>query len=101
MQRLERGVDLSRDLLIGHGRAAHNALLQIGSGVTAPVEIRRATPQYTTAAMQARVQGAVIVECVVQTNGICSNMRVIRSLDPKNIEGIEWQQKKDASYIYQ
>jgi uncharacterized membrane protein YhiD involved in acid resistance len=25
----------------------------------------------------------------------------IRSLDPKNIEGIEWEQKKDASYIYQ
>ncbi|MDT4956021.1 MAG: hypothetical protein QOJ02_4159 [Acidobacteriota bacterium] len=25
----------------------------------------------------------------------------IRALDPKNIEGIEWEQKKDASYIYQ
>lgn len=25
----------------------------------------------------------------------------IRAFDPKNIEGIEWQQKKDASYIYQ
>ena len=25
----------------------------------------------------------------------------IRSLDPQNIEGIEWQQKKDSSYVYQ
>jgi hypothetical protein len=25
----------------------------------------------------------------------------IHASDPKNIEGIEWQQKKDASYIYQ
>lgn len=25
----------------------------------------------------------------------------IRSLDPNNVEGIEWQQKKDSSYVYQ
>ncbi len=67
----------------GRDSGTGGGFYRIGSGVTAPVEIRRATPQYTTAAMQARVQGAVIVECVVSTNGICGNMRVIRSLDPK------------------
>ena len=56
---------------------------QIGDRILPPVELRRATPQYTTAAMQARVQGAVIVECVVQPSGVCTDARVIRSLDPK------------------
>ena len=54
---------------------------RIGNGVTPPIEISHGTPQYTTDAMRARIQGAVIVECVVQTTGICSNVRVVRSLD--------------------
>jgi TonB family protein len=32
--------------------------------------------------MRARLQGSVLVECVVQTNGVCTNVRVLRSLDP-------------------
>jgi len=33
--------------------------------------------------MQARVQGAVIVECVVSTSGGCIDARVVRSLDSR------------------
>jgi protein TonB len=55
---------------------------QGGSGVTPPVEIYVPKPQYTPDAMRARVQGTVWVECVVQTNGMCTNTRVARSLDP-------------------
>ena len=32
--------------------------------------------------MRARIQGAVWVECIVQTNGICSDVTIVRSLDP-------------------
>lgn len=54
----------------------------VGNGVTAPTEIRRGTPQYTTDAMRARIQGPILVECVVQTDGVCTDIRVIRSLEP-------------------
>jgi len=55
---------------------------QPGSRVTPPVEIYVPKPQYTADAMRARVQGTVWIECVVQTNGICTDTRVARSLDP-------------------
>jgi protein TonB len=53
----------------------------IGSGVTPPIEIHKGTPQYTVNAMHARIQGSALVECVVQTDGICTDIRVVRSLD--------------------
>ena len=53
-----------------------------GNGVTLPVELYVPKPQYTPTAMRARIQGTVLVECVVQTSGTCTNTRVVRSLDP-------------------
>jgi protein TonB len=47
-----------------------------------PTEIHKGLPQYTTEAMRARVQGAILVECVVETTGVCTNIRVKRSFDP-------------------
>ena len=47
-----------------------------------PIEIRKGTPQYTSEAMRARAQGAITVQCVVQTNGVCTNIRVLRSFNP-------------------
>src|SRR5262249_10340047 len=52
-----------------------------GAGVTRPVPIFEARPQYTADAMRARVQGSVFVQCVVQITGQCSDLRVVRSLD--------------------
>jgi protein TonB len=53
-----------------------------GNGVRAPTEISHGTPRYTADAMRARLQGAVLVECVVETNGRCSRTRVVRGLEP-------------------
>jgi protein TonB len=53
-----------------------------GNGVTMPVEIQKGIPRYTSEAMRARIQGAIMVECVVQTNGVCTDIRVKRSFDP-------------------
>jgi periplasmic protein TonB len=50
--------------------------------VTLPVEIKRGIPQYTTDAMRARVQGSFLVECVVETTGVCTNIRIVRALTP-------------------
>jgi protein TonB len=50
--------------------------------VTMPVEIHKGSPQYTPEAMRARAQGAITVECLVQTTGVCANIRVKRSFNP-------------------
>lgn len=47
-----------------------------------PRLLRRVEPQYTADAMRAKVQGTVEIECIVQPNGTCSNIEVVRSLDP-------------------
>jgi protein TonB len=53
-----------------------------GNGVTMPIEIRKGMPRYTTEAMRARIQGSVLIECVVEINGTCTRIRVKRSFDP-------------------
>jgi protein TonB len=67
----------------------------IDDDVTPPIEIRRGAPQYTTAAMQARAQGTILVECVVQTTGVCTNIRVRRSFNPPF--GLDEQAMKAAA----
>jgi periplasmic protein TonB len=52
-----------------------------GSGVNLPRVTKEVKPQYTAAAMRAKIQGAVLIECVVNKDGTVSNVRVIRSLD--------------------
>ena len=53
----------------------------VGNGVTSPIPITRAQPAYTADAMRARLQGVVVLNCVVQADGTCSDIRVVRSLD--------------------
>jgi protein TonB len=73
-----KGLGLGRGLDRGVGDGPY----QIGNDVTRPIEVRKGVPQYTSDAMRARVQGSVIVECVVQATGLCSDIRVVRSLEP-------------------
>ena len=53
-----------------------------GNGVTWPVPVTRASPRYTAAAMRARAQGIITVECVVEPNGECGDVRVVRAFTP-------------------
>ena len=50
-------------------------------GASTPQLVRDVTPTYTTDAMRAKVQGAVLLECVVVPDGTVDNCRVLRSLD--------------------
>ena len=52
-------------------------------GVTTPVLITQVKPQYTADAMRAKVQGLVMVECVVMPDGTVGDARIVRSLDPR------------------
>jgi periplasmic protein TonB len=53
----------------------------VGNGVTAPIPLRRPPPAYTAEAMRARLQGIVVLNCVVRPDGRCSDIRVTKSLD--------------------
>jgi len=66
----------------GSGGGTGGGPYRPGSGVSAPVALNVIKPQYTSEAMRARVQGVVQVECVVQLTGVCTDIQVIRSLDP-------------------
>jgi protein TonB len=66
----------------GSQRGTGGDFYRPGGDVTMPIEIRKGTPQYTTDAMRARAQGAITVKCVVQTNGVCAGIRVLRSFSP-------------------
>lgn len=72
-----RGIGPGRDGGIGDG------VWTVGNGVTMPVPVHQEKPQYTIEAMRARIEGAVVVECVVQPNGECARLRVLRSLDSR------------------
>jgi protein TonB len=52
-----------------------------GPGVTFPTPIEQVKPQYTADAMRARVQGTVLIECVVMPDGSVGDLRIMRSLD--------------------
>ena len=50
-------------------------------GVTAPRMVHRAGPRYTEAAKQAKIEGVVVVDCIVQPDGTVGQVHVVRSLD--------------------
>lgn len=52
-----------------------------GNGVTIPRIIKEVRPQYTADAMRAKIQGGVLLECVVKADGTVGDVKVIRSLD--------------------
>jgi periplasmic protein TonB len=58
-----------------------DGVFPIGNGVTAPVPLRRPPPTYTAEAMRARLQGVVVINCVVRPDGRCSDIRILKSLD--------------------
>ena len=66
----------------GSGGGTGGDVYRPGSDISMPTEIRKGAPRYTAEAMRARAQGVVWVECVVQTTGVCTHIRVTRSLNP-------------------
>lgn len=52
-----------------------------GNGVTTPRVLREVRPNYTSDAMRAKVQGVVVLECVVRPDGTVGDVQVTRSLD--------------------
>ncbi len=65
----------------GFGGGTGGGAYRPGNGVETPRLISQIRPQYTADAMRAKVQGVVLLECVVLTTGTVGNCNVKRSLD--------------------
>jgi TonB family protein len=66
----------------GSGGNTGGGVYRPGNGVTVPRLLHEEKPQYTSDAMRAKVQGTVLLECVVRPDGSITDVQVIRSLDP-------------------
>jgi len=66
----------------GSGGGTGGGIYQPGNGVTWPTVIKEVKPQYTSDAMRAKVQGVVVLQCIVNADGTVGNVEVVRSLDP-------------------
>ena len=66
----------------GRDRGFGGDAFRPGNGVTSPIPMTRASPMYTAQAMRARAQGIITVECVVEPNGECGDVRIVRGFTP-------------------
>ncbi len=65
----------------GWGGGTGGGAYRLGAGIETPVLLRDVKPNYTAAAMRAKVQGVVVLECVIGVDGTVSECDVVRSLD--------------------
>ena len=65
----------------GFGGGTGGGAYRPGNGVQLPQPIKEVKPQYTADAMRAKVQGTVLLECVVLPDGSVGSVEVVRSLD--------------------
>ena len=65
----------------GSGGGTGGGVYRPGNGVTLPRVLKEVKPAYTSDAMRAKVQGTVLLECVVKPDGTVGDVQVIRSLD--------------------
>lgn len=66
----------------GSGGGTGGGAYQPGNGVSTPELVTEVKPLYTADAMRAKIQGSVLVECIVQPDGSVTDVKVIKSLDP-------------------
>jgi TonB family protein len=65
----------------GTGGGFGGGAFREGNGVSSPVLIRDAKPNYTGEAMRARIQGMVVMDAVVMPDGSVGAVRITKSLD--------------------
>ena len=70
----------------GSGGGIGGGVYRPGGSVTAPRVITEVKPTYTSEALAEKIQGSVLLEVVVRSNGLPSDIRVVRSLDPGGLD---------------
>jgi periplasmic protein TonB len=66
----------------GFGGGTGGGVYQPGNGVSLPRILREVKPAYTSDAMRAKIQGAVLLQCTVRPDGSVTDIQILRSLDP-------------------
>jgi protein TonB len=62
-------------------QGAQGPVYKSGDGIVMPVVVKEVKPQYTAKAREAGVQGTVVLECVVETDGTVGSVTVTKPLD--------------------
>ena len=78
----------------GSGGGTGGGVYQPGNGVTLPRILREVKPAYTSEAMRAKVQGVVLLQCVVRPDGTVTDIQIVRSLD--SVFGLDQEASKAA-----
>ena len=91
----------------GIGGGYGGGLFRVGGGVSAPYAIYKPEPEYSPEAREAKLQGSVVLELVVGTDGKARGIQVVRSLgmglDDRAMEAVrQWRfepAKKDGKPV--
>ncbi len=78
----------------GSGGGTGGGVYRPGSGVTLPTKLREVKPAYTSDAMRAKVQGTVLLQCVVRPDGTVGDVEIVKSLD--SVFGLDQEAVKAA-----
>ena len=62
--------------------AAGSRIYKVGGDVSSPKVVSKVDPEYTKEARDAKIEGTVVVQTEIHTDGRAHNTRVVRSLDP-------------------
>jgi TonB family protein len=77
----------------GTGGGMGGGVYRIGGGVSAPMVLSKAEPEYSEEARKAKFQGTVVLMIIVDDKGLPQNIRVVRplglGLDEKAIEAVQ------------
>jgi protein TonB len=57
-----------------------------GGAVTPPRALVQVKPTYTSEALSQRIQGSVVLELTVTSEGLPSDIHIVRSLDPAGLD---------------
>jgi TonB family protein len=88
----ERRASLSQE---SGGPAPVNGVYRQGPGVVDPRLKKEVQPKYTREAMDAKIQGTVVVEAIIRKDGTIDEARVTKSLDKEH--GLDDEALKAAS----
>jgi TonB family protein len=70
----------------GSGGGTGGGVYRPGGAVSAPRLIKEIKPRYTPEAMRNRIQGTVLLEAIVTSDGCASEIRVVKSLDSGGLD---------------
>jgi periplasmic protein TonB len=86
----------------GSGGGYGGGLMSVGGGVSAPVVLHAADPEFTQEARAANFQGSVSIQLIVDSQGNPQNVHVVRhlgmGLDDKAVEAVRQYRFKPAMY---